>query len=61
LKWHGSLLTFDLSLQIVLCAVLTAIGCWIRCIAIIVPEQQKYTFMLLGQIIASFGGPLVYK
>ncbi|SAL96591.1 hypothetical protein [Absidia glauca] len=27
----------------------------------VVPEQQKYTFMVLGQTIASFGGPLIYN
>jgi hypothetical protein len=41
--------------------VLNLIGCWIRCLAIVVPEQHRFTTMMIGQIIASIGGPFIYK
>ncbi|KAI9243722.1 major facilitator superfamily domain-containing protein [Phascolomyces articulosus] len=37
------------------------IGCWIRCIAILVSPEKRYPVVLLGQAIASIGGPFVYN
>ncbi|KAI9475399.1 MAG: major facilitator superfamily domain-containing protein [Benjaminiella poitrasii] len=47
--------------SIIVCAVLNTVGCWIRCLAIILPSDQRYIVMLIGQFIASIGGPLIYK
>ncbi|KAG2198674.1 hypothetical protein INT47_001813 [Mucor saturninus] len=47
--------------SIIICAVFNAIGCWIRCLAIVVPNDKKYTLIMLGQIVSSIAGPLVYN
>ncbi|CAO3595279.1 unnamed protein product [Absidia cylindrospora] len=52
---------FGLKKSIIISASFNMVGCWIRCIAIIVPSEKKYAMMMLGQFIASFGGPLIYN
>ncbi|KAI8074999.1 hypothetical protein BC940DRAFT_314693 [Gongronella butleri] len=47
--------------SIILSAVLNAAGCWIRCLAIIVPEKSRYAPMMAGQVLSSIGAPLIYK
>ncbi|KAI8647187.1 major facilitator superfamily domain-containing protein [Parasitella parasitica] len=47
--------------SIVLCAVINTVGCWIRCIAIILPIEKRYPVVMAGQFIASIGGPLIYN
>ncbi|KAI7849847.1 major facilitator superfamily domain-containing protein [Circinella umbellata] len=42
-------------------AFINCIGCWIRCIAIMVAPEKRYFIILLGQVIASIGGPFVYN
>jgi FLVCR family MFS transporter 7 len=50
-----------IKMSIILCGVINTAGCWIRCIAILVPSEKRFPIVMLGQIIASIGGPLVYK
>ncbi|KAI8342158.1 major facilitator superfamily domain-containing protein [Chlamydoabsidia padenii] len=52
---------FGLKTSILMSAILNTTGCWIRCLAIIVPEQHRFIMMMLGQIVASLGGPLIYN
>ncbi|KAG2215628.1 hypothetical protein INT46_006232 [Mucor plumbeus] len=47
--------------SIILCAVINTIGCWIRCIAIVLPIEKRYAVMMIGQFVASVGGPLIYN
>ncbi|KAL7318034.1 hypothetical protein PS15m_004310 [Mucor circinelloides] len=47
--------------SIILCAVFNTIGCWIRCIAIVLPVEKRYPLVMIGQFIASIGGPLIYN
>ncbi|KAL9537103.1 hypothetical protein MBANPS3_012082 [Mucor bainieri] len=47
--------------SIILCAVFNTIGCWIRCIAIILPVEKRYPLVMVGQFIASIFGPLIYN
>lgn len=52
---------YGIKTSIIICAIVNALGCWIRCLAIIVPNDKKYTMIMLGQFISSIAGPLVYK
>ncbi|KAI8144123.1 major facilitator superfamily domain-containing protein [Fennellomyces sp. T-0311] len=52
---------FGIKLCIVLSGCMNGIGCWIRCISILVPVHQRYTMVVLGQVVASIGGPFVYN
>lgn len=47
--------------SIILCGVINTAGCWIRCIAILVPSEKRFPIVMLGQVVASIGGPLIYK
>ncbi|CAO0789450.1 unnamed protein product [Mucor circinelloides] len=47
--------------SIILCAVFNTVGCWIRCIAIVLPVEKRYPLVMVGQFIASIGGPLIYN
>ncbi|KAF1804228.1 major facilitator superfamily domain-containing protein [Mucor lusitanicus] len=47
--------------SIILCAVFNTIGCWIRCIAIVLPIEKRYPLVMAGQFIASIFGPLIYN
>ncbi|KAI8075651.1 major facilitator superfamily domain-containing protein [Thamnidium elegans] len=52
---------FGIKANILFAAVMNFVGCWIRCIAIIVPEHHRYTVMMVGQFVASIGGAFVYN
>ncbi|CEP11544.1 hypothetical protein [Parasitella parasitica] len=52
---------FGIKANIIFAGVCNLLGCWIRCIAIIVPEKSRYTAMMTGQFIASIGGPFIYN
>ncbi|KAI8096953.1 major facilitator superfamily domain-containing protein [Halteromyces radiatus] len=52
---------YGLKFSIILAGLLNMIGCWLRCIAILVNNDAKYAVLMLGQFVASFGGPLVYN
>ncbi|KAI9301466.1 major facilitator superfamily domain-containing protein [Cunninghamella echinulata] len=52
---------FGIKISLIIAAATNVLGCWIRCIAITVPTNQKYTVMMAGQVIASIGGPLGKK
>ncbi|KAI8145186.1 major facilitator superfamily domain-containing protein [Fennellomyces sp. T-0311] len=43
------------------CGCLNLLGCWIRCIGILLSPEKRYPMMMLGQAIASTGGPFVYN
>jgi FLVCR family MFS transporter 7 len=47
--------------SIILCGVINTAGCWIRCIAIALPANKRFPVVMVGQVIASIGGPLVFK
>lgn len=47
--------------SLIICGVINSAGCWIRCIAIVVPADKRYAVFMIGQIVASLGGPLIYK
>lgn len=52
---------FGIKMSLIMCSVINAAGCWIRCIAIILPVEKRYAIIMLGQTVASIGGPLVYN
>ncbi|CAO3610971.1 unnamed protein product [Cunninghamella blakesleeana] len=52
---------FGIKISLIIAALTNLIGCWIRCIAIAVPTNQKYAAMMAGQVIASLGGPLGFN
>ncbi|KAI9475453.1 MAG: major facilitator superfamily domain-containing protein [Benjaminiella poitrasii] len=52
---------FSLKKNILFAGVTNLLGCWIRCLAIIVPEHNRYLVMMVGQVIASIGGPFIYN
>ncbi|KAL7313569.1 hypothetical protein PS15m_007304 [Mucor circinelloides] len=52
---------FGIKANIIFAGGFNLVGCWIRCIAIVVPENQRYTAMMAGQLVASIGGPFIYK
>lgn len=45
---------------ILLSGSLNSLGCWIRCISILLPVELRYPVIVVGQIIAASGGPPVY-
>lgn len=47
--------------SLIMCGVINAAGCWIRCIAIGLPVEKRYAVYMIGQIVSSIGGPLIYK
>ncbi|KAI7898914.1 major facilitator superfamily domain-containing protein [Cokeromyces recurvatus] len=52
---------FSLKKNIMFASITNLIGCWIRCLAIIVPKHNRYIVMIIGQVIASIGGPFIYN
>lgn len=52
---------FGLKYSLILCGLINTLGCWIRCIAIIAPADKRYILVMLGQVVSSIGGPLVYR
>lgn len=52
---------FGIKSNIIFAGGINLVGCWIRCIAIIVPENNRYAAMMAGQLVASIGGPFIYK
>ncbi|CAO3621581.1 unnamed protein product [Cunninghamella echinulata] len=52
---------FGIKISLIIAAATNVVGCWIRCIAITVPTNQKYSVMMAGQVIASIGGPLGFN
>lgn len=52
---------YGVKTAIILCGAVNAIGCWIRCLAIVVADDKKYIVFMVGQLISSIAGPLVYK
>ncbi|KAI8075000.1 major facilitator superfamily domain-containing protein [Gongronella butleri] len=50
-----------LKMSLILAAGLNAIGCWLRCLSIVVPEHSRFAMMMFGQIVAGVGGPIVYN
>ncbi|GAN07696.1 major Facilitator Superfamily protein [Mucor ambiguus] len=52
---------FGVKANIIFAGGLNLLGCWIRCIAIVVPENKRYAAMMAGQFIASIGGPFIYN
>ncbi|CAO3612385.1 unnamed protein product [Mucor hiemalis] len=45
--------------SIILAAIITTIGCWIRWIAVLVPVDHRYTVFIIGQTFGSIGNPFV--
>ncbi|KAI8053570.1 major facilitator superfamily domain-containing protein [Thamnidium elegans] len=52
---------YGIKTSIILCGTINAIGCWIRCFAIIVADDKKYIVFMSGQVISSIAGPLIYN
>ncbi|KAI8054981.1 major facilitator superfamily domain-containing protein [Gilbertella persicaria] len=52
---------FGIKANIIFAGVINLIGCWIRYIAIVTPQQHRYTVVMIGQAIASIGGAFVYN
>ncbi|GAA5809613.1 hypothetical protein MFLAVUS_003024 [Mucor flavus] len=52
---------YGVKTAIILCGAVNAIGCWIRCLAIVVADDKKYIVFMVGQLISSIAGPLVYN
>ncbi|KAI8377847.1 major facilitator superfamily domain-containing protein [Radiomyces spectabilis] len=52
---------FGIKPSLIVASCLTAVGCWVRCIAIAVPLHQRFAVLLVGQTIAALGAPFYYN
>ncbi|KAI8968036.1 major facilitator superfamily domain-containing protein [Mycotypha africana] len=52
---------FGIKRNIIFSGVMNFLGCWIRCLAIVAPRNHRFAVVMVGQVIASIGGPFVYN
>ncbi|KAL0079732.1 major facilitator superfamily domain-containing protein [Phycomyces blakesleeanus] len=50
---------FGLKKVIIVASIVNTLGCWIRCLAIVVSPDKRYYLVMLGQSIGAIGGPFL--
>ncbi|KAI8338523.1 major facilitator superfamily domain-containing protein [Chlamydoabsidia padenii] len=50
---------FGIKTNLVVAGIINMLGCWVRCLAVLMPSKYRFLIVMMGQSLAAIAGPMV--